>query len=113
MKRESLIIALTIGGAFLMENLDSTAITTAIPQMASDFKVSAVTMSMGITAYVIMLAVFIPISGWIADRYGTRSVFSTAIVGFLISSVLCGLSQSLPFFVSTFRHRLIIESTEN
>ena len=99
MKRESLIIALTIGGAFLMENLDSTAITTAIPQMASDFKVSAVTMSMGITAYVIMLAVFIPISGWIADRYGTRSVFSTAIVGFLISSVLCGLSQSLPFFV--------------
>lgn len=99
MNRKTLIICLIVGGTFFMENLDSTAITTAIPQMAKDFGVDPVTMSMGITAYVIMLAVFIPISGWIADRYGTRNVFSTAIAGFIGSSILCGFSSSLPMFV--------------
>ncbi|MFT3739276.1 MAG: DHA2 family efflux MFS transporter permease subunit [Breznakibacter sp.] len=99
MQRRSLIISLIVGGAFLMENLDSTAITTAIPQMAKDFNVDAVGMSMGVTAYVVMLVVFIPISGWIADRYGTRAVFCSAIGSFLASSVLCGLSTSLPMFV--------------
>ncbi|MFI2744279.1 MFS transporter [Zhouia sp. PK063] len=99
MTRKSLIIALIVGGTFFMENLDSTAITTAIPEMAKDFNVNPVTMSIGITAYVIMLAVFIPISGWIADRYGTRNVFSIAIAGFIISSGLCGLSTGLSAFV--------------
>lgn len=99
MNRRTLIISLIVGGTFFMENLDSTAITTAIPQMATDFGVAPVTMSMGITSYVMMLAVFIPISGWIADRFGTRSVFSLAIAGFIASSVLCGLSYSLPTFV--------------
>ncbi|GLB49278.1 MFS transporter [Neptunitalea sp. Y10] len=82
-----------------MENLDSTAITTAIPKMAQDFSVDPVTMSMGITSYVIMLAVFIPISGWFAERFGTRNIFSIAIAGFTISSALCGLSYSLPIFI--------------
>lgn len=99
MKKRSLIISLTVGGAFLMENLDSTAITTAIPQMAKDFSVDTVTMSTGITAYVIMLAVFIPVSGWVADRYGTRTVFSSAVAGFLLSSIACGLSTTLPAFI--------------
>ncbi|WP_417886041.1 DHA2 family efflux MFS transporter permease subunit [Zunongwangia sp.] len=99
MKKESLNVSLIVGGAFLMENIDSTAITTALKQMSVDFEVDPITMSMGITSYVIMLAVFIPISGWIADRYGTKTVFSSAMAGFIISSVLCGLSQSLPFFI--------------
>ncbi|AGA80677.1 DHA2 family efflux MFS transporter permease subunit [Echinicola vietnamensis] len=99
MEKKSLYISLIVGIAFLMENLDSTAITTAIPKMANDFSVSSVTMSTGITAYVIMLAVFIPISGWVADRYGTRSVFSLAVTGFILASVACGFSGSLPVFV--------------
>ncbi|WP_281764917.1 DHA2 family efflux MFS transporter permease subunit [Neptunitalea lumnitzerae] len=99
MNRKSLIIALIVGGTFFMENLDSTAITTAIPKMAQDFSVDPVTMSMGITSYVIMLAVFIPISGWFAERFGTRNIFSIAIAGFTISSALCGLSYSLPIFI--------------
>ncbi|SFU43119.1 drug resistance transporter, EmrB/QacA subfamily [Pustulibacterium marinum] len=99
MNRKSLIIALIVGGTFFMENLDSTAITTAIPKMAQDFSVDPVTMSMGITSYVIMLAVFIPISGWFAERFGTRNIFSIAIAGFTISSALCGLSYSLPLFI--------------
>lgn len=99
MQKSALIIALIVGTTFFMENVDGTAITTAIPQMSHDFGVSPVTMSMGITAYVIMLAVFIPISGWFAERYGTRTIFVTAIAGFVISSILCGLSESLPTFV--------------
>ncbi len=99
MRKESLIISLIVGTTFLMENLDSTAISTAIPQMANDFHVDAVAMSIGITAYVIMLAVFIPISGWIADRFGIRTVFSVAISGFVVSSMLCGVSNSLTMFV--------------
>ncbi len=99
MQRRSLIVSLIVGTTFLMENLDSTAISTAIPQMANDFHVDAVAMSIGITAYVIMLAVFIPISGWIADRFGVRTVFSMAIFGFVLSSMLCGVSSSLSMFV--------------
>lgn len=100
MEKSSLRIALIVGGAMLMENLDGTAISTAIPQMAHDFDVNVVSMSAGITSYLIMLAVFIPISGWVADMFGTRKVFSAAIIGFLSASVCCGFSQSLPQFIT-------------
>ncbi len=99
MRKDSLIVSLIVGTTFFMENLDSTAISTAIPQMAQDFNVDAIAMSIGITAYVIMLAVFIPVSGWIADRFGVRTIFSTAISGFMLSSMLCGISTSLTMFV--------------
>lgn len=84
-----------VAGAFFMENLDGTVIATALPQMGNSFRVSPVDLNMGMTAYLLMLAVFIPISGWIADRFGARTVFASAIAVFTASSILCGLSGGL------------------
>jgi EmrB/QacA subfamily drug resistance transporter len=88
-----------IAGSFFMEMLDGTIIATAIPQMALSFHVGAVSLNIGMTAYMLTLAVFIPISGWVADRFGARSVFSSAIGLFTLASVLCGLSHTLPQFI--------------
>ena len=81
-----------------MENLDGTIIATALPQMARSFHASAVSLNIGMTAYLLTLAVFIPISGWIADRYGSRSVFATAIGVFTLASLLCAGAQTLTQF---------------
>jgi len=99
MEKRALTISLIVGGAFLMENLDSTVISTALPAMAASFHTQTVYLSAGITSYLIMLAVFIPISGWVADKYGTRNIFGGAMIGFLVASMLCGLSQNLTQFV--------------
>ena len=88
-------IALLVAAAFFMENLDGTVIATALPQMARSFAMSAVDLNLGMTAYMLTLAVFIPASGWIADRFGARSVFGGAILGFTVASVLCALSSGL------------------
>jgi len=87
-----------VATTFFMETLDSTVIATALPKMALDFGVVAVDVGIGITAYLLTLATLIPISGWLADRFGTRNIFTLAIVIFTASSVLCGLSESLWFF---------------
>ena len=92
---KSTLVALLVAGAFFMENLDATVIATALPQMGKSFHVSPVDLNMGMTAYMLMLAVFIPISGWVADRYGTRTVFMSAIAVFTLSSILCGISTGL------------------
>lgn len=89
------LIAILVAGAFFMENLDGTVIATALPQMGQSFRVSPVDLNMGMTAYMLMLAVFIPISGWTADRFGARTIFASAIAVFTVSSVLCGLSSGL------------------
>lgn len=87
-----------VATTFFMETLDSTVITTALPQMASDFGVSPVDVGIGITAYLLTLATCIPISGWVADRFGSKKVFILAIVLFTFASILCGLSENLTFF---------------
>ena len=87
-----------VAGAFFMENLDGTVIVTAIPQMAKSFGVHPVDLSIGVSAYILALAVLIPASGWLADRFGGRTIFATAIVIFTVSSVLCGLAPNLPLF---------------
>ncbi|MET0543210.1 MAG: MFS transporter, partial [Variovorax sp.] len=69
-------IAFLVAAAFFMENLDATVITTAVPAMAQSFGVAPVALSIGISAYLLALAVFIPVSGWVADRYGPRHVFA-------------------------------------
>ena len=97
--RHSSSIALLVAGAFFMENLDGTVIATAMPQMAQSFHVGPVSLNVGLTAYMLTLAVFIPMSGWVADRFGPRTVFGGAIAVFSISSIFCGLSDSLPEFV--------------
>ena len=96
---KSMTIALVVAIAFFMQNLDTTAVNTAIPSMALSFKTSVLRLNLGITSYLIALSVFIPISGWIADKFGTRNVFCSAIVIFVISSALCGLATTLPQFV--------------
>jgi MFS family permease len=98
--RHSVIIALIVASAYFMENLDATVIATALPHMASTFGVTAVSLSIGMTAYLLALAVFIPISGWVADRFGQRSVFGSAIVVFTVASILCGLSNGLVGFTA-------------
>src|SRR5204863_4487305 len=95
----SLIVPTVIAGAFFMDGLDSSIISTSLPQMAASFQVSPPQMSAAITSYLISLAIFIPISGWIADRFGARFVFCTAIAFFTLGSVLCGLSESLSALV--------------
>src|ERR1700733_6555486 len=96
--RSPLYVTTLIAGAFFMENLDGTIIATALPQMARSFRVSAVHLNIGMTAYLLTLAVFIPISGWVADRFGSRSVFAAAIAIFTLSSLLCGASHTLTQF---------------
>ncbi len=81
-----------------MENLDGTIIATALPQMARSFHVGAVNLNIGMTAYLLTLAVFIPISGWVADRFGSRTVFASAIALFTLSSLFCSLAQTLTQF---------------
>ncbi|WP_053115645.1 MFS transporter [Winslowiella iniecta] len=91
-------VALLVAVTFFMENLDATVIATALPQMARDFSVTAIELNVGISAYLLAVALFIPLSGWLADRLGARRVFSGAIILFTLASVMCGFSQSLDFF---------------
>ena len=95
----SRIVPTVIAGAFFMDGLDSSIISTSLPQMAASFQVSPSQMSAAITSYLISLAIFIPISGWIADRFGARNVFRSAIVIFVLGSIGCALSSSLQQFV--------------
>jgi EmrB/QacA subfamily drug resistance transporter len=96
--RSPLFVTTLIAGALFMENLDGTIIATALPQMARSFHVGAVSLNIGMTAYLLTLAVLIPISGWVADRFGSRSVFATAIGVFTLSSLLCGVAHTLTEF---------------
>jgi EmrB/QacA subfamily drug resistance transporter len=92
--------ALIVASALFMQNLDSTVVTTALPAMARAFDVSPVTMNIVITSYLVSLAAFIPASGWVADRFGARSVFRAAIIVFTLASVLCGISNSLAMLIA-------------
>ncbi|MEJ1161654.1 MFS transporter [Prosthecomicrobium sp. N25] len=92
-------VPLIIAAALFMEHLDSTIIATALPVMARDLGVPTVALNLAITAYLISMAVFIPASGWVADRFGARRVFVTAIGVFVCGSVFCGLAPSMPLLV--------------
>jgi EmrB/QacA subfamily drug resistance transporter len=94
------LIPLIVACALFMENLDSTVLSTSLPAIAASFGESPLRLSFAITAYLFSLAVFIPISGWVADRYGARLVFRAAIVVFMLGSIGCGLSGSLPGLVA-------------
>ncbi len=93
-------IALLVAGTFFMENLDATVITPAIPQMAESFAVRPIDLNSAVSAYMLTLGIFIPVSGWIADRFGARKVFAAAIALFTVASLLCGLASTLPEFVA-------------
>jgi EmrB/QacA subfamily drug resistance transporter len=93
-------VAFIVAGAFFMENLDGTVIVTALPQIGHSFQVTATDLSLGVTAYLLTLAAFIPTSGWAADRLGTRTVFASAICLFTVASILCGLSGNFWSFIA-------------
>ena len=92
-------IALIVGAALFMETLDSTVLATALPSMARELGVSAPSLSIALTSYLISLAVFIPVSGRIADRFGARTVFRAAIVIFLMGSIACANAPTVAFLV--------------
>jgi EmrB/QacA subfamily drug resistance transporter len=89
------VIALVVATTLFMQNIDSTAIATALPAMAEDLHVKAVYLSAAITSYLVALTVFIPVSGWVADRFGAKRVFMWAIFLFTAASCSCALSHGL------------------
>jgi EmrB/QacA subfamily drug resistance transporter len=91
--------ALIIASAMFMEQLDATVLATALPTMARSFDVSPAHMSIALTSYLLSLAVLIPASGKVADRFGARTVFTWAIVVFVLGSILCAQAPNLPFLV--------------
>lgn len=99
--RLRIIIPMTVAIAFLMENLDTTIITTALPNMAKSLDTTPLRLNLAITTYVLTLAVFIPVSGWFADRYGARRVFALALFVFTLGSMLCGLAESFEMLLAT------------
>lgn len=88
-------VPFVIACAFFMYGVDTTIVATALPRIALTFHTSPVRLSIAVTAYLVSLAVFIPMSGWMSDRYGAKTIFSSAICLFTVSSVLCGLSDNL------------------
>ena len=84
----SMITPLVIATALFMENLDSTVISTSLPAIATDLNEDPVALKLALTAYLLSLAIFIPASGWTADRFGTRKVFRAAILVFAALSFL-------------------------
>jgi EmrB/QacA subfamily drug resistance transporter len=93
------ITSLIVAVALFMENMDSTIIATSLPAIASDIGARPLALKLAITCYLLSLAIFIPVSGWTADRFGAKTVFRTAICVFMVGSIGCALSSSLGDFV--------------
>src|SRR3954451_14661577 len=93
------IVPLIVAVALFMENMDSTVIATSLPAIAADIGANPLELKLAITSYLLALAVFLPISGWTADRFGARTVFRGAIAVFMLGSIGCALSGSLTQFV--------------
>ena len=94
------LIAVIVAAALFMGSLDQTVIATALPQMARAFHRPPVDLSLAMTLYILVMAAFLPVSTWVADRLGARTVFAGAIVAFAAASALCGLSPNLPLFIA-------------
>lgn len=90
-----ILVPLIVACALFMENLDSTVISTALPAIAADFHASPIHLKLALTSYLLAIAVFLPASGWAADRFGARLVFRMAILVFTAGSILCGFSSSI------------------
>jgi EmrB/QacA subfamily drug resistance transporter len=93
-------VILIVAVALFMEQMDSTVIATSLPAIAADLGEDPVALKLALTSYLLSLAVFIPLSGWVADRFGARTVFRAAIAVFTLGSAACGFAQGLPDFVA-------------
>jgi EmrB/QacA subfamily drug resistance transporter len=94
------LIPLIVACSLFMEQLDSTIIATALPTIARDINVDPLRLNLAITCYLLSLAIFIPLSGWMADRFGARTVFRAAIGVFMLGSICCGISNNLLEFIA-------------
>jgi EmrB/QacA subfamily drug resistance transporter len=95
-----ILVPLIVACALFMENLDATVLSTALPAIARDLHQSPIQLKLALTSYLLTLAIFIPASGWVADRFGTRIVFRLAILIFAIGSALCGFANSIEALVA-------------
>jgi EmrB/QacA subfamily drug resistance transporter len=93
------IVPLVVATALFMENTDSTILATALPTIARDLGLDPISLKLAVTSYLVSLAVFIPVSGWVADRAGARTTFRLALLLFMVASVGCAFSSSLAGFV--------------
>ena len=94
------LVPLIVACALFMENLDATVLSTALPAIAGDLHQSPIQLKLALTSYLLTLGVFIPASGWVADRWGARLIFRWAILIFALGSALCGLANSMQFLVA-------------
>ncbi len=93
------IVPLIVACALFMQNVDTTVIATSLPAIADSLQEDPIALKLALTSYLLSLAVFIPLSGWMADRYGARNVFRAAIIVFTLGSAACGFATSLTDFV--------------
>jgi EmrB/QacA subfamily drug resistance transporter len=93
------ILPLVFASALFMENMDSTVIATSLPAIAADLGTNPVALKLAFTTYLLSLTVFLPISSWLADRYGARTVFRFAVLVFTLASISCGFADSLEYLV--------------
>ncbi|MBV8474565.1 MAG: DHA2 family efflux MFS transporter permease subunit, partial [Hyphomicrobiales bacterium] len=98
--RPSILTALIVATALFMENMDGTVLATSLPAIAHDLNQDPIVLKLALTSYMLTLAVFIPASGWVADRLGARTVFCSAIVTFTLGSICCGASSSLSALIA-------------
>src|ERR1700754_3692359 len=91
----SIIVPLIVACALFMEQLDGSIIATALPVISHSLQTDPLHLNLAITSFMFSLAVFIPLSGWVADRFGARTVFRSAIVVFILGSICCGASHNL------------------
>jgi len=94
-----ILTPMIVACALFMENLDSTVLATSLPAIAHDMGEDPLALKLALTSYLLSLAVFIPVSGWAADRYGAKNVFRAALAIFMVGSIACGFAVSLPEFV--------------
>src|SRR5919205_2880273 len=97
--RPDRLVPLIVATALFMENTDSTVIATSLPAIAQDLHQDPLALKLALTSYLVSLAIFIPISGWMADRFGARTVFRAAIAVFMAGSIGCAVASSLTGFV--------------
>lgn len=99
-QRHSHLLPIAVASALLMEFIDSTALSTALPVLARSFDTGLLQIKLALTSYLVALAVFAPASGWVADRFGARRIFTVAMSLFLIGSILCALSRSIEALIA-------------
>ena len=93
------ITPIILAVALFMEQMDSTVIATSLPAIAADIGTSPIALKLAVTSYLVALAIFIPISGWMSDRFGAKNIFRLAIVVFVLGSIACGFSHTIQEFV--------------